>query len=114
MSPPYVPTSKISKKDKGKSVVEASDASSPAIPERWADIKCIQDCLWVDEGVLEIPSSVEDKEDLKIIENDWRACCRLYPSHVRTGSGITMEKDVNPGDTYQMIPVEENERVCCP
>jgi hypothetical protein len=24
------------------------------------------------------------------------------------------EKDMNPGDTYQMIPINENECVCCP
>jgi hypothetical protein len=114
MSPPHVSTSKISKKEKGKSIVGTSGDSTPVVPKKWADIKCIRSCLWVDEGVVDIPSNVEDKEDLKIIKNDWRSCFHLYPPQVRTESGIATEKDVNLADTYQMIPVEENERVCYP
>jgi hypothetical protein len=113
MSPPRTFVFKFSKKDKGKSVVENSEVPLVDIPEKWIGIKCIREYLWVDEGVLDIPSNVEDKEDLKIIEHNWRSCFHLYPLQARTGKETTKEKHANPGDTYEMIPVNENECVCC-
>jgi hypothetical protein len=107
MSPPHTSISKISKKDKGKSVVGTSENPLNVVPEKWADIKSIRSCLWVYEGVLDIPSNVEDKEDLKIIENDWHTCFHFYPLQTRTGSTTTKEKDMSPGDTYEIIPVNE-------
>jgi hypothetical protein len=59
--------------------------------------------------VLHIPSYVEDKEDLKIIEADWRKYFHLYPLQSGSGKKTSNERDSDPGGTYEMVPVKENE-----
>jgi hypothetical protein len=92
--------------------VDTSVSPVVEVPEKWSDIKCIRECVWVDEGVLDIPYNMEDKEDLKVIETDWQKCFHLYPLQTRIGKRAVKVKDVNPEDTYEMVPANENERVC--
>lgn len=52
---------------------------------------------------------MEDKEDLKIIEADWRKYFHLYPLQSGSGKKTSNERDSDPGGTYEMVPVKENE-----
>jgi hypothetical protein len=85
MSPPHSSVPNISKMDKGETIADAPEIPVIEVPEKWSNINCIRQCLWVNQGVLDTPSNVEDKEDVKIIESDWRKCFHLYPLQTRAG-----------------------------
>jgi hypothetical protein len=96
MYPPRSSVPTISSKDKGNAVAEISKSPVIEVPEKWSDIKCIRECLWVNEGVLNVPSNVKANEDLKIIEDDWKKCFHLYLLQTGTGKKATKVKNANP------------------
>jgi hypothetical protein len=83
------------------------------VPEKWANIKCVIKFLCVDGDVLDILTILQKKDDLKVVEKDCRKCFELYQLQVGKGKDAISQKDSKHETTYELVFVNDDERVSC-